>query len=70
MARDDGRFEEVARFLNVYFAFRNYLPFEKGVTIHLNTHIPFTQEYFVPSLAEFDPVVSDGENVKSLQTDR
>ena len=49
------------RFLNIvneFSLFRNYLPLEKGMALHLNkTWIPFTQGYFVQSLVEIGPVV-------------
>ena len=48
--------------------FRNYLPLEKGVALHLNkTWIPFTQGYFVPSLVESDSVVLEKKIFKSSQ---
>ena len=37
--------------------FHNYLPLEKGVPLHLNTWIPFTQGCFVPSMVEIGPLV-------------
>ena len=46
---------------NVFSLFRNYLPWEKGMTLNLNNFeqiwIFFIQECFVPSLVEIGPVV-------------
>ena len=43
---------------DVFLLFRNYLPLEKGVVLHLyKLKSPFTQGCFVPSLVEIGPVV-------------
>ena len=47
-------------FFNVILLFLNYLPFWKGRALHLNeTWIPFTQEWFVPSLVKIGPMVPE-----------
>ena len=49
--------EDFFNFVNVFLLLRYYLPLEKGRALHLNKHITFTQECFVPSLVEIDSVV-------------
>ena len=45
-------------FVNVFSLFRNYLPLEKGGTLHLYMYLNlFTQGCFVSSLVESGPVV-------------
>ena len=42
-----------------------YLPWEKGMTLHLNkTQVPFIQRCFVPSLVEIGPVVLEKKILK------
>ena len=63
---------ERKRFLNFDIKislFRYYLPFEKGMSLHLNNLIyPFTQGWFVPSLIEIGQVVLKKKIFKNRQS--
>ena len=58
-------------FINVFWLFRNYLPLEMGVALHLNKlEFPFSQGCFVPSLVEIGPVTLENKMKMWKITDR
>ena len=53
--------------VNLFSLFRNYLPLEKGVALHLNKfELPSPNGCFVPSLVEISPVVLEKKILKYL----
>ena len=60
--------EKILKFRQSIWLFRNYLPLENGVALHLNKlEFPFTQGCFVLSLVENDPVVLEKKIFKFRQ---